>query len=424
MIAALSLVSAACDGEGAVDLVVDLQTDFVPGVEFVEVRVELPDGTLRELGVEREDDYLRGFRVAEYPALDPDDRVVTTTLLGADGAVVGGRRILVDHRRSLVLSVLVTRDCAAVSCPGPGDPGDHTECVAGGCAPLECVSGAEPSCPEAECASATDCTASTACTSARCVDGACLFEGDDSQCGPGEFCRPESGCAAIPDLPVDAGAPRDAGMMDAGAPDAGVVDAGFCAETPCQLVAPQCGCGGGLVCQRTRGDDPFRECVPPGAAADGELCFNNVECGEGMVCVAATGGVGACTRYCTPAGTACTDPASFCGELFVTSEPIGACMVPCDPVAASGCPGTLGCTLLRTRSLETTSLTWGALCNETGPAAGASCVGLCAPGLVCGSGDVCTEACVIGGAACSMGRTCARLSPRAMLGGVEYGACE
>lgn len=335
----ITLPVAGCDAE-TVDLVVELRTDFVAGVEFTNVRTELASRGSELTPARVGEDFTERQRVAEFAGLAPGTHMLSVALVDAAGRDVIVRRVRVMQTSSFSVTVLISRDCAAVDCPGPMDGPDAVECVGGRCAPLQCVDGDEPSCPDAECARASDCPPMAACARTQCVTGSCLYASDPSMCGAGEYCDAERGCLPIPN-PADAG-PDDAGI-DAGV-DAGV-DAGTCAETPCRLLVPQCGCLAGQMCQRTVPGDVFRECVSEGATAAGEVCTDSLDCQAGHSCVFQGTGDGVCAAFCGSAADC--PPSTECLELALMTEPIGSCSATCNPLDGSGCAGTLSCLFYR-----------------------------------------------------------------------------
>ncbi len=151
---------------------------------------------------------------------------------------------------------------------------------------------------------------------------------------------------------MDAGPRRDAGQdsgLDATAPDSGVdggPDAGpdsgppICLESPCRLVAPQCGCEPGQQC--TINDSIEIVCMPDSVGDEGETCTDR-RCASGLVC-----GEGAafdvCMHFCNDDGDCVSGPGSLCIVDFGNN--VKACTVGCDPVANTGCPTGGGCTVL------------------------------------------------------------------------------
>ena len=155
-----------------------------------------------------------GRRIAEYDDLAPGTYELLVTLLDADGTVVS-RRVIVEVRASIGVTVLIARDCVGKVCPDSGDDPSFTQCFGGRCVLPTCSPEHLESCGTPECASDTECTGAVACSAPRCVAGACLDVPDDGACGAGERCSLARGCVAVM-TPMDGG-PTDAGVPDAGA---------------------------------------------------------------------------------------------------------------------------------------------------------------------------------------------------------------
>jgi hypothetical protein len=175
------------------ELAVDLQTDFVPGVEFDLVTVTLDDGDPEETAAALTHRYDRPRRVLEAHDVMPGHRTVEV-VLARSGAEVARRRIEMSFDRSYLLTVVITRSCRDVTC----EVGDDTECVAGMCVPPDCTRLGQTGCPEVECREDDDCTAGAACGRGRCIEGACLELPRHEMCPAEEICVPEVGCIVRP----------------------------------------------------------------------------------------------------------------------------------------------------------------------------------------------------------------------------------
>lgn len=221
LVASCLLLSTACGGDDP-SLLVDLRTDFVPGLDFVTVEVTaVPAGATMELPSSRSvitrDSFLPAGRVAEYQNLPKGLTGVRVRLRSRAGALVGEGFVEIEVVGQTGVTVVVSRDCADVECPD-ADPA-ATACWAGRCVPPSCRPGDLSTCGAAGCSADADCTAPAACGVGRCLDGVCFVGRDDSACGPMDICDPTLGCVGAP--PEDAGTPTDAAMPDAGAVDAG-----------------------------------------------------------------------------------------------------------------------------------------------------------------------------------------------------------
>ena len=177
---------AACGSDGGSRLLIDVRTDWVPGVEMVRVRNTLEDAPSApvELAARFGMDFITGVRVAE---IDLGDRTgthaVVTELIGPDGRVIAMRRTSVEIEGTAAIVVVFGRS---------GVP----------------------------CGTATECAVPAPCAEGRCVEATCLSAPRDGACGDGTYCSiDEGGCRPLPggsDAAVDAGA-TDAGATDAGA---------------------------------------------------------------------------------------------------------------------------------------------------------------------------------------------------------------
>lgn len=192
--ASLLAMVAAAGCEPAPDLVVDMRTDLVCGVEFHSAEVSV-DGALMTTALpDAEQDFLTGVRLAELEMLETGTHHVEVSLrLGSE--VVAERSMLVDLQRTRVVTAIFTRSCEGISCNGSaGDASRETclggSCVAGGCAPeldATCVT---------ECTTDADCAAAQDCSAATCDGGVCL-QTDSGSCGPDQFCHPSQGCLPL-----------------------------------------------------------------------------------------------------------------------------------------------------------------------------------------------------------------------------------
>ena len=225
---------------------IDVRSDFVAGVEAVEVDVvveTLPGAALTRRSLNVGDDLVRGVRAAEIGSVPEGAHIVRATLRGRSGEELLSRRVAVQAHGVTGVVVALTRNCGGVTCPAVGGDPTATECQDGLCVPPSCGDG---SCTMAECAADSECTPpSSICAEARCVEGVCLTASRIGACEPGFICVEGSGCIALPDAGMpDAGTP-DSGRLDSGRPDTSVPDAscsGVC--SPGQVDSNGCGnCG-------------------------------------------------------------------------------------------------------------------------------------------------------------------------------------
>lgn len=219
------LLLAGCTSD--VGLLVDLRTDWVPGVEFTttDVRVTDTEGTTtQDMRGVLTDAGGGGTRIAEFFGLAGGEANLRVALVDASGNVLAERPVSVVLSGTTLLTAVLTRDCRGVVCPDAA----LSACVGGRCAAAECT----PETPEActaECDADAACPSSAACALPRCLDGVCLNLGDDAACGASEYCDPESGCRPDPRLPM-----ADAGVEPGGV-ECGVASAEACGSNTTSL---------------------------------------------------------------------------------------------------------------------------------------------------------------------------------------------
>ncbi len=253
------LVLTGCSGD-QLSMIVELRTDFAAGVDFdlVETRIDGTRPARTEVRIGQP--FAEGRRVAAFDSLAAGTHTATVTLFSGT-VTVATRHVVVDLRGSTTITVLVTRDCADIVCPGRGDAPNLTECHGGRCVEPECTPETPEACGTAECEMDADCPTGALCSVPRCTAGACLLAPDQSTCAADERCDLSLGC--VP-LPVDSGSdtgPADSGLADTGVNEGGV-DSGTRDTGPPDTAVPPPSC-----------DDLF------GAEADYQLCSESpAEC--------------------------------------------------------------------------------------------------------------------------------------------------
>jgi hypothetical protein len=243
-VAALFVLLFGCDSGS--QLSVDLATDLQPRREFTRVRVERLGERDAVLDVREEPasqgSYVESVRVAEFTGLSDGSHIVRVTLLDAAGTEVIHRTIHVELQGARAVTVLITRNCRDIECPGAADDPSATECAGGVCVSPACSVDMEC----AQCASDVDCAPSVSCAVGRCTEGQCLFA-DEGACGAGAYCHPEDGCL------------EELVTLDAGMTDAGGRDAGACVPASCAALGYDCGtpeiCGVPTPCGECTGTD-------------------------------------------------------------------------------------------------------------------------------------------------------------------------
>jgi len=230
LISLLVLTTGSCSEDGN-RLIVDLRTDLAPGIEFGTGWAQLtPDGgAAQTVPALVGDVFSAGMRVAEWDALAPGMYTLSVAALDNFGTAVVAREVRVDLRGDLAVTVVLSRSCREVVCPGTGDLPSQSTCAIGRCVEPECSELTPDACGPDTCSDDAMCTSASACGVGTCVEGGCLDLPDDSLCAPDEVCQSSIGC--VP-RDVDAG-PMDAGVDAADAGDAG--DAGFTETVPQQI---------------------------------------------------------------------------------------------------------------------------------------------------------------------------------------------
>jgi hypothetical protein len=181
---------------------------------------------------------------------------------------------------------------------------------------------------------------------------------------------------------------------------------GACAESPCKLVQPQCGCAAGQACTIDGSPQGTRVCVAAGSTPIGGECTGN-ECVPGAICVQTTPSISTCVKYCSTDSN-CTAPGGLCIITLNDGSSgqipgVTLCTENCDPSTNTGCPvaGT-ACGLAQESMGQMRLLT---RCSDSGSGTqGAACVddGDCAPTYGCFNAGTtqCLKYCKVGGAAC------------------------
>ncbi|MCS6799272.1 MAG: hypothetical protein NZ898_12225 [Myxococcota bacterium] len=247
------------------------------------------------------------------------------------------------------------------------------------------------------------------CTVDSCVEpaGTCMFSPDDTRCPAGLRCNAVMGCTRST----------------------------MCAESPCRLVAPQCGCPSGQGCYNMA--DGTRYCASAGTRTTGSACTAVNQCRAGDTCVALDPMTGICVHYCATdadcsgAGALCILELSDGGGG--TLPGIRLCTRSCDPITASGCPAGTTCQIFREAA---GAMRW--LTDCAVPVGmrrqGQPCDPMTLPcdrGFVCldpdGSGPrslQCLRWCdATRGTGCALGETCFGFMTPVVIGTVEYGVC-
>ncbi len=213
-VAILALGPACADDVPVPDanliLLVELKTDLVPGVEFAAVRTQLFDPgdrteelTRRQVDVTLGRDLTSGLRVAELGDLAPGTYALRVMLVDLADTEVMGRDVVVTVRETAGVTVLMTRDCRGVACPGAGDDPLEAACLGGRCVDERCTPETPEYCPAPECGTSAECTdVISECADRVCEDGTCFVSTDATMCiPPNNYCDPTDGCS-VAELPT------------------------------------------------------------------------------------------------------------------------------------------------------------------------------------------------------------------------------
>lgn len=364
--ALLALLLAGCSCTAPRGMIVQLRSNFVPGIEFDEARTELwvPGSRTPALttsaSMHWQDPVERGMQIADAPDVEPGTYTVIVTLRRA-GSAVAQRTVLVTFEGARAVTVLVTRDCFNVTCE------TGLTCLAGVCVPQDCLDGSSfDGCPSVTCVEDDDCEELPIdCTDVMCLEGHCHPFPAHDECGDEEWCNPDEGCRVLPDLEdggVDAGPDFDGGDLDAGTLDAGGPG---CTDT---------GCNDGNPCT----DDAceasgcvYRDNTEP--CDDGTFCNGTDRCGGGR-CVAGTADPCPGMSNCDEIEDTCTGCAS---DADCPADTAGA-WSSCDFATTCGTAGT------RQRTLTSYQCVAGSCEASTSPETG-SCTRPSRDGTSCGA---------------------------------------
>jgi hypothetical protein len=158
------LLSAGCGGETG-EVIVDLRTDYVPGVEFTAVRSEVVGAAVAPVTTSAfaTDDFIAGELVAELLDVPLGPQQVRVALIGPTGAPLDESTVRVEVTGRVPATFYIPRRQVA-------------------------------------CASDTDCVFAATCGEGRCAETACLFGPIDGACATTEYCDPDDGCRPRPEL--------------------------------------------------------------------------------------------------------------------------------------------------------------------------------------------------------------------------------
>lgn len=259
----LLLLLAGCSDDSS-RLRVDLKTDLVGGFEFTTFELELHSQRPRRLGegeaymlerVQRDffapDERLgTGFDVHEFEVDDlpnADPWYLRARFFASNGTLVAEQVTAVQLAgKRTAATMLVTRDCAGISCPLAGGDASAIACLRGMCVDPRCPQ--DPSfCPMPECAADADCldfNPPAVCGMRQCIESYCLALSPERACGAMEWCNPDQGCTST--------------SFDAGV---SCVMGERCTPRECEIGFIDCSLGG-----------PTGTCVSAGVEFEGVAC--------------------------------------------------------------------------------------------------------------------------------------------------------
>lgn len=259
-----------------------------------------------------------------------------------------------------------------------------------------------------------------------CAQGSALASG-----GSGSGAASQGGSAAGGE---GSGAGVDVGGAGEGAQAAGAGGEGGslppCDESPCKLVAPQCGCPGGEMCSIDGSGD--RGCVEEGSVAMGAACGANGDCLAGGICLGDAEG-GYCGEFCEVDGDCAPQ---ICGVKLGDGAGgelpgVTLCSSGCDPASSAGCPAGMGCVLGREGAGAERFFF---MCFPAGTATdGALCAtaDVCAPGYGCydnGTDTACYRNCDVDNDLCPGAQLCYALNDEnaapVVVDGYSLGVCQ
>jgi hypothetical protein len=220
LVVASVLTLHACDGGGGIELVVELKTDLTPGTEFASAQALLDGEAAASQPAFAGDDFVSGRRIAEIVDVTAGGHELVVQLRDDAGAVVVERDMSLQIEADLGITVVITRDCAGVSCPEDAG-GVVLTCHGGRCVPPECSPALPTSCGTPECTGDADCGGCGVC-----ADGVCLAPavpgcadagpGDAASDAPASDATTDGGGDATTDARTDGGSPPVCDTTDPG----------------------------------------------------------------------------------------------------------------------------------------------------------------------------------------------------------------
>lgn len=182
---------------------IDVKTDLVPELEFGSVWVfDIDTGFFVMQRVDATQDWFAGVRIGEVSKSMGGLVDLRVEIHAADGGILLERRASAQLDGDTAITVVMSRDCRGVECPGAGDSPSAVACLGARCVDPECLTGEEPECPPPACTVVTDCAATLPdCSTPACIGGVCLALDVEGSCPLGGVCDPDEGCVNEMDPP-------------------------------------------------------------------------------------------------------------------------------------------------------------------------------------------------------------------------------
>lgn len=278
--------------------------------------------------------------------------------------------------------------------------------------------------PDTGCASAAACSDGIGCNGVeRCESGACV---------PGTPVTCDDGLSCTTDSCVEPGMCAYTSTCAGGAACGPTGCASSCAESPCRLLSPQCGCPTGQACYPT---GTTRACAAAGSGTAGAACTNNSSCSATNMCLNVSTGttaVNVCTHMCTTDGE-CGGGLCILQLDDGTGAPVtgfSLCTHTCNAITQTGCPTGSECEIFQESTGAMRAFT-----DCTAPVGtggnGASCVDDtgCRAGYLCidptgGTSPTCHKWCGYpSSTGCPGGQTCYEFTTPIVINSIDYGVC-
>lgn len=202
----------------------------------------------------------------------------------------------------------------------------------------------------------------------------------------------------------------------------------MCAESPCKLAEPQCGCNAGDMCALDQ--NLAKTCTAAGSTPVGQPCTQLFECEAGGFCAGVSKTQAYCAQFCD------SDPqcgAGICAIGLVDAnqmlvDGVKFCSDDCTPISNVGCPAGLNCLL--GQEADGMKRTFGICRGHGNGAQGAACTvpDDCSSGAACFTFNDGTQKCLAyctpnNNPKCPGGTLCSKFQTPLIYNNTEYGVC-